>query len=81
MVETFLNIEPYPSILRVEVTDQNSKARLPPFLKVLREVTNESHYETWFMANKDFEMPEDDVINIQQKLRKERDQEDLNYSQ
>jgi len=33
------------------------------------------------MANKDYVMPEEDVIAIQQKLRKERDQEDLNYSQ
>jgi len=54
---------------------------LPPFLKVLREVTNEKNYETWNMANKDYVMPEEDVIAIQQKLRKERDQEDLNYSQ
>ena len=65
-----MNIEPYPSILRVEVTDQNSKSRLPPFLKVLREVTNEKNYETWNMANKDYVMPEEDVIAIQQKLRK-----------
>ena len=48
---------------------------------MLREVTNEKNYETWNMANKDYVMPEEDVIAIQQKLRKERDQEDLNYSQ
>lgn len=54
MVETFLNIEPYPSILRVEVTDEKSRAKLPTFSKVLREVTGEKEYETWFMAEKDY---------------------------
>ena len=54
MVETFLNTEPFPSILRVETTAQNSGKKLPPFLNVVREVTGEKSYETWFMANKDY---------------------------
>jgi hypothetical protein len=32
MVETFQNIEPCPSILRVETTQQNVGNKLPPFL-------------------------------------------------
>jgi hypothetical protein len=64
IVESFSNIEPFPSILRVDSTTQSSKKKLPPFLTILREVTGESHYETWFMANKNYTMPEEDQANI-----------------
>ena len=39
MIETFKNIENYPSILRVEGTSETTKFKLPPFLKIIREVT------------------------------------------
>jgi CYTH domain-containing protein len=68
MVETFLNLENHPSIIRVESTTEKSKTKLPPFLKIVREVTNDNAYETWMMANQDYEMPEDDVIAIQETL-------------
>jgi hypothetical protein len=41
MIETFSNIEPFPSILRVETTMQNAGKKLPPFLNVVREVTGD----------------------------------------
>lgn len=68
MVETFLNTEPFPSILRVETTAQNSGKKLPPFLNVVREVTGEKSYETWFMANKDYQMPKEDIDHIVNEL-------------
>ena len=58
MVETFLNIEHFPSILRVESTTEQQKMKLPPFLRVLREVTHDNAYETWMMAKLDYTMPE-----------------------
>ena len=39
MVETFNNMKHYPSVLRVENTSESSKTKLPPFLKIIREVT------------------------------------------
>jgi hypothetical protein len=57
IVESFLNIEPYPSILRVETTMQNPGKKIPPFLKIVREITAEKNYETWFMAEKNYKMP------------------------
>lgn len=54
MIETFKNIEFFPSILRVEGTKEKSKFKLPPFLTIIREVTNDEAYETWFMALKDY---------------------------
>lgn len=64
MVETFNNLEHYPSVLRVENTSESSKTKLPPFLKILREVTNDEAYETWYMARQDYKMPEADVSAI-----------------
>ena len=61
MVETFLNIEHNPSILRIETTNETKKNKLPPFVKILREVTNEEEYETQTMANIGYTMPEADI--------------------
>lgn len=72
MVETFMNLENNPSILRVESTKERDKTKLPPFIKIIREVTNEDTYETWFMAKENYEMPEADVIAIQESLLEER---------
>ena len=64
MVETFLNIANYPSILRIETTNETKKMKLPPFLTVLREVTNEEEYETQTMAHIEYKMPEADIAVI-----------------
>lgn len=69
IVETFKNLEPYfPSILRVEMTNESSKTKLPTYLKVLREVTGEDNYETWQMAKVEYQMPEADVQAIKEIL-------------
>jgi hypothetical protein len=44
--------------LRVETTNETHNPKLPTYLDVLREVTGEDHYETWFMANIDYKMPD-----------------------
>lgn len=75
MVETFTNLANHPSILRVESTTEGSKTKLPPFIKIIREVTNDDTYETWYMAKNDYEMPEDDVLAIQESLLEERAKE------
>jgi len=72
MVETFLNMENHPSILRVDSTTERTKMKLPPFLKIVREVTHDNAYETWFMAHNDYQMPEADVDSIQESLLDER---------
>lgn len=68
MVETFINMQHNPSILRVESTTKNKISKLPPFLKILREVTDDNSYETWCMAMDNYSMPEADVIAIQESL-------------
>jgi hypothetical protein len=43
------------------MTNEASKTKLPPFVEILREVTNEDKYETWYMARNDYMMPLEDV--------------------
>jgi hypothetical protein len=71
VVETIKNMDPYYiSILRVETTNESHKPKLPKTLDVLREVTGEEVYETWFMANINYKMPENDFNEIKQRLGK-----------
>jgi hypothetical protein len=47
MVDTFLNVKSFPfSIMRIETTREAQQIKIPPFVKVLREVTEEDIYET-----------------------------------
>jgi hypothetical protein len=50
MVDTFLNVEGTPSIMRIETTEEAQAIKIPPFVKVLREVTEEKAYETRSMS-------------------------------
>lgn len=50
MVETFLNVEGAPSLLRIETTKAGTEIKIPPFLKVLRDVTEDGQYASSTMA-------------------------------
>ncbi len=63
MVESFANIDGCPSILRIETTGYdslNTSIMMPPFLKVLREVTDDFDYETKKMSESGYKMPMED---------------------
>lgn len=62
MVESFTNVDGTPSILRIETTGEGQKIKIPPFLKVLRDVTDEVQYKTKSMASLTYVMPESDKI-------------------
>lgn len=65
MIESFTNIDGTPSILRIETTGEGRKTiQIPPFLKVLRDVTGESEYKTSNMSDLDYKMPENDKLDI-----------------
>jgi hypothetical protein len=57
MVDTFVTIEGKPSILRIESNSNSGKTDIPPFLRVLREITNEEVYDSKLMAKHDYQMP------------------------
>jgi hypothetical protein len=52
MVDTFLNHKNFQfSILRIETTREAQQIKIPPFVKVLREVTEEEIYETRMISD------------------------------
>lgn len=42
MVDTFCNVEGSPSLLRIETTKQQNELKIPPFVRVLKEVTEDN---------------------------------------
>ena len=68
MVESFINIDGNPNILRIE--SNQGKIEIPPFVKVLKEVTGDRNYKTSQMAYINYKMPEADKLTIKQKLGK-----------
>ena len=70
MVDTFLNLKSFPfSIMRIETTKEAQSIKIPPFVKVLREVTEEPIYETRQISDLKYVMPEEDKREIQEKLK------------
>jgi len=65
MVESFTNVDGSPSILRIETTGDGKKLSIPPFLKIVREVTDNPFYNTKQMATYDYKMPDLDKEEIQ----------------
>ena len=46
MVESFMNVDGSPSILRIETTGGARKISIPPFVEVLKEVSDAKLYDT-----------------------------------
>jgi hypothetical protein len=73
MVDTFLNVKSFPfSIMRIETTREAQQIKIPPFVKVLREVTEEDIYETRKISDQKYQMPEKDKKEIEEKLKQMR---------
>lgn len=68
MVESYANVDGKPSILRIESTTDNQKISFPPFIKVLREVTEDRNYDTYQMADLNYRMPDKDKAAINDAL-------------
>ena len=64
MVETFLNCDGQPSMLRIETSKQQSEIIIPSFCQVLREVTQDDIYAGSQLAKIGWKMPEEDKKNI-----------------
>ena len=63
-----MNVDGSPSILRIETTGEDQKISIPPFVDVLKEVSDAKVYDTIYMADLDYKMPDADKGQIQQKL-------------
>jgi hypothetical protein len=42
MVDTFCNVDGSPQLLRIETMKQEKEIKIPPFVKVLKEVTEDN---------------------------------------
>lgn len=69
MVESYANVDGQPSILRIETTTEGQKFAIPPFLQVLREVTDDPFYETGNMADINYKMPLKDKELINERVQ------------
>jgi CYTH domain-containing protein len=68
MVESFCNVDGAPSLLRIETTKEGKDVKIPPFVKVLKDVTEDSQYASSTMARLKYKMPEADKKAIKQEL-------------
>ncbi len=50
--------------MRIETTKEAQEIQIPPFVKVLREVTDQPIYDTRTIATKNYVMPEKDRTHI-----------------
>jgi len=64
IVETFLNIDHQPSVLRIETSKEQSELKIPSFVKILKEVTSNNEYAGSTMARIGWKMPEADKKKI-----------------
>lgn len=60
MVETFLNIDGQPSLLRVETTKDQKALKIPSFIEIIRDVTHDGNYTGFKLAVPDYKMPQED---------------------
>ena len=60
MIETFLNVDGLPSLLRIETTKEQKEIRIPPFVTVIKDVTEDNNYSSSVMAKHNYKMPEGD---------------------
>lgn len=71
-----MNVDGSPSILRIETTGEDQKISIPPFVEVLKEVSDAKVYDTVCMSDLAYKMPEADKGQIQQKLAERKKQQD-----
>lgn len=70
MVDTFLNVDGIPSLLRIETTKEGKDIIVPPFVRVLKEATDDDFYASSTMAKQNYKMPESDKALIQEEIKK-----------
>lgn len=68
IVDTYLNVDGCPSLLRIETTKLATEINIPPFVKILKEVTDIENYNSSSIAKKNYKMPEGDKILINEAL-------------
>ena len=71
-METFLNVDNQPSILRIDTSTEHKDLNIPSFLDVIREVTHDDNYHSSHMASANHKMPEQDKVAIKERISKKK---------
>jgi len=61
IIDRFENVDKSPYLLRIVVSSKAEKFQMPPFIEVLREVTDEVEYTSMNMASIGWKVPERDL--------------------
>ena len=72
MVETLLNADQQPSVLRIETSKQQSEIQIPEFVTVLREVTQDNNYASSTIAKVGWKMPDEDKKAIRKSAQNQQ---------
>lgn len=57
LVETFLNVDDQPSLLRIETSKEHKELKIPSFLEIVREVTMDNDFVGIKMSEMEWKMP------------------------
>jgi len=55
-LETYTNVKGAPTFLRFESHEDDKKIKIPPFLKIKKDVTSDAKFKTFNMAKSNFKM-------------------------
>ena len=69
MVETFVNVDGQPTLLRIETTKEHKELSIPSFVDVIREVTHDKDYVSSKMAEGVYKLPESDKKAIKERVK------------
>ena len=72
MVETFLNVDGQPTLLRIETTKEHKELSIPSFLDVIREVTHDKDHVSSKMADQVYKLPESDKKAIKERVKQNK---------
>jgi len=71
-VETLLNVDGTPTLLRIETTKEQRELSIPDFLDVIREVTHDKDYASSKMADLAYKLPESDKKAIKERVKQNK---------
>ena len=73
VIDTYVDVDGKPSILRILQEKGCKEQSLPSFVKIVREITDESDYGNYPLAKPDWKMPEKDKALIAEIEKEEID--------
>jgi hypothetical protein len=68
-IDTYTNIDHKPSILIVQIEPNAEELATPPFIQILREITDEATYSISKMLDNGWKMEEKDILALEGKKR------------